>query len=61
MEYEFDKNEVEQLQGRLATDQVEEAQQLNVPNPDNDEDQLMQEEEEERDKQADEVTEAQAK
>lgn len=25
MEYEFDQNEVEQLQGRLATDQVKEA------------------------------------
>ena len=44
MEYEYDKNQVEQLQGRLATDQVQEATQLQVPDEQQD-DQLMQEEE----------------
>lgn len=48
MEYEYDKNEVEQLQGRLATDQIQEATQLQVPNEQED-DQLMQQEEEQDD------------
>ena len=49
MEYEYDKNEVEQLQGRLATDQIQEATQLQVPNEQDDDDQVMQEDEKEQD------------
>jgi hypothetical protein len=50
MEYEYDKDEVEQLQGRLATDQIQEATQLQVPNEqDDDDDQVMQEDEEQDD------------
>ena len=44
MEYEFDRD-AEQMQGRLATDQVEEADRLQVP--DEEEDQIMQQENEE--------------
>ena len=45
MEYEFDRDQVEQLQGRLATDKLNDEQQEQVPVPNEEDDERMQEEE----------------
>jgi len=50
MEYEYDRDQVQQLQGRLATDQVEEdVERLHVPKDQKD-DELMQQQEEDVEK-----------
>lgn len=46
MEYEFDREQVEQIQGRLATDQVkDEVDRLQVPKDDGETEDKVQEEE----------------
>ncbi len=51
MEYEYDRDEVEQIQGRLATDQVnDEIEKLQVPNENQDEKMQQMEEEIEKTK-----------